>query len=258
MTAGTKLPSWLGAGFSFDGVKDETSSSGDGLGLLQAGLYKAKIENAIVGVIGEKDTPALIVVFELENGKKITNNFWLTKLDDAESANVKNLRNLLTRSLYSELTEKEFKALDAKEVNERCEKVLTAIAKNGNNASKLNDKNVLVDITQKPFISVDKNTKAMKFTSVNKNSVIGEIPQALLKIIEEKETNAGVTYDKVPEFAFTNALKMYGIGFYNDFDENKKLYDTKAYQYVQSLKTPAKAEEAEFSDDLIGEEEIPF
>ena len=255
MTATTQ--NWMGINFSFDNVADEQSSNNQSLGTIQCGLYKSTIKNAYISVIGEKNTPALTVVFDLEVGKEIVHNFWLTKLDDAESANVKNLRNFLSRVLYCNLTEKEFKELPAEEVNKKCSSVMTAIGKKNENASKLIGKTALLDITQKPFISRDRETKALKFTSVNKDSALSDLPKALLKVIEEAEEKADTTYDNIPQFGFKNELKMYGCHFYNDFDAEAKFYNTKAYDYVQELKkAPVENQVAE--DELIGEDEIPW
>ena len=89
----TTTQNWMGINFSFDKVADEQSSNNSFVGTLECGLYKSTIKNAYISVIGEKNTPALTVVFDLEVGKELVHNFWLTKLDDPESANVKNLRN---------------------------------------------------------------------------------------------------------------------------------------------------------------------
>jgi len=258
MTATTQ--NWMGINFSFDKVADEQSSNSNFVGTLECGLYKSTIKNAYISVIGEKNTPALTVVFDLEVGKELVHNFWLTKLDDPDSANVKNLRNFLSRVLYCELTEKEFKSLDAEEVNKKCMSVMTAIGKKNENAAKLVGKTVLLDITQKPFISRDRETKALKFTNTPKAYKLADLPKALLKVIEEAEEKAGVTYDNIPMFGFKNELKMYGCHFYNDFDTEAKFYNTKAYDYVQALKAEASASTANqvADDELIGEDEIPF
>jgi hypothetical protein len=251
----TTTQNWRGINFSFDNVADEQSSNNKAIGTLECGLYKSAIKNAYISVIGEKNTPALTVVFDLETGKEIVNNFWLTKLDDIESANVKNLRNFLSRVLYCELTLSEFKFLDAEEVNKKCLSVMNAIGKENENAAKLVGKTVLLDITQKPFISRGE-TKALKFTNTPKAYKLADLPKALLKVIEESEEKAGTTYDNIPQFGFKNELKMYGCHFYNDFSEDAKFYNTKAYDYVQSLK--AEPNNKVSSDDLIGEDEISF
>lgn len=252
----TTTQNWMGINFSFDKVADESSKSGGFVGLLECGLYKSTIKNAYISVIGEKNTPALTVVFELEIGKELVHNFWLTKLDDPDSANVKNLRNFLSRVLYCDLTEKEFKSLDSEEVNKKCMSVMTAIGKKNENAAKLVGKTALLDITQKPFISRDRDTKALKFTTVSKASALSDLPKALLKVIEEAEEKAGVTYDNIPQFGFKNELKMYGCHFYNDFDAEAKFYNTKAYDYVQALKAEAATSTAteSFADSLESDE----
>lgn len=255
----TTTQNWMGINFSFDKVADEQSSNSSFVGTLECGLYKSTIKNAYISVIGEKNTPALTVVFDLEVGKELVHNFWLTKLDEPDSANVKNLRNFLSRVLYCELTEKEFKSLEAEEVNKKCLSVMNAIGKKNENASKLVGKTVLLDITQKPFISRDKETKALKFTNIPKAYKLADLPQALLKVIEEAEEKAGVTYDNIPQFAFKNELKMYGCHFYNDFNPEAKFYNTKAYDYVQELKAKEANTNNQIADDeLIGEDEIAF
>ena len=76
----TATQNWLGQ-FSFDTTADKTSSTRTGIGVLECGLYKATVKNAIMGVLGAKDTRALIVTYELEdNGKAITQNLWLNDL----------------------------------------------------------------------------------------------------------------------------------------------------------------------------------
>lgn len=258
----TTTQNWMGINFSFDNVADEQSSNNQSIGTLECGLYKSTIKNAYISVIGEKNTPALTVVFDLEVGKELVHNFWLTKLDEPEAANVKNLRNFLSRILYCELTEKEFKSLDSEEVNKKCLSVMNAIGKKNENAAKLVGKTVLLDITQKPFISRDRETKALKFTNVNKNAVVDELPKALLKVVQEAEEKADTTYDNVPQFGFKNELKMYGCHFYNDFLEEAKFYNnTKAYDYVQALKAEATTSTATnqvADDDIIDEDCIPF
>ena len=257
----TATQNWMGINFSFDNVADESSKQGNFRGTLECGLYKSTIKNAYISVIGEKNTPALTVVFDLEVGKELVHNFWLTKLDEPEAANVKNLRNFLSRVLYCELTEKEFKSLDSEEINKKCLSVMNAIGKKNENAAKLVGKTVLLDITQKPFISRDRETKALKFTSVSKAGALSDLPKALLKVIEEAEEKAGVTYDNIPQFGFKNELKMYGCHFYNDYDTEAKFYNTKAYDYVQALKAEATTSTATnqvADDELIGEDEIPF
>ena len=257
----TTTQNWMGINFSFDNVADEQSSNNQSIGTLQCGLYKSTIKNAYISVIGEKNTPALTVVFDLEVGKEIVHNFWLTKLDDAESANVKNLRNFLSRVLYCDLTSSEFKELEAEEVNKKCLSVMNAIGKKNENAAKLTGKTVLLNITQKPFISRDKKTKALKFTNTPKAYKLADLPKALLNVIEDAEEKAGVTYDNIPQFGFKNELKMYGCHFYNDFDAKAKFYNTKAYDYVQELKAEANTSTVTnqvADDELIGEDEISF
>lgn len=246
---------WLGIDFSFDNVADKVSSSATGVGLLQCGLYKAVIEKGYATFVGQKNTPCLTIEWNLEDfGKKITNNLWLTKLDDSDSANMKNLKNFLSRVLFEELTEADYKALPKEEVNDACMEFMTKLASNKEYANILVGKKALIDLTQNPFISRDRDTKEIKLTNKNKKDVLSELPQQLVKVIEEQENLSGMIFGKLPEFAFKNEIKMYGIHFYNDYKEDAKFYDTKAYEYVQKLKEEKKAIE----NTMIGDEEIPF
>ena len=261
----TTTQNWMGINFSFDKVADESSKSGGFVGLQQCGKHKAELKNLYFSVIGAKERPALTSVFILEDsGKEIIENLHCDQMNLAEFPNSKQparIRNLMTRILYSNLTEKEFKELSDDEINEKVTKALMAIQKKPASAEKLFGKKSLLDITQTPFIAKDKETKAIKLTAKDKLTHLNELPDALVKCIKNHEEYTETTLDKIPEFAFKNELKWYGCHFYNDFSEDDKFYNTKAYDYVQALKAEASTSTAinqVADDELIGEDEIPF
>ena len=89
----TTTQNWMGINFSFDKVADEQSSNSSFVGTLECGLYKSTIKNAYISVIGEKNTPALTAVFELEeSGKEHIESLWMTKMDDDDSINKKKIK----------------------------------------------------------------------------------------------------------------------------------------------------------------------
>ena len=256
---------WMGINFSFDNVADESSKSGGFVGLQQCGKHKAELKNLYFSVIGAKERPALTSVWVLEDsGKEIIESLHCDQMNLKEFPNSKQparIRNLMTRILFSELTEKEFKELSDDEINEKVSKALTAIQKKPTSAEKLFGRKTLLDITQTPFIAKDKDTKAIKFTAMDKLTHLNELPDALVKCIKNHESYTETSLDKVPEFAFKNELKWYGVHFYNDFDAEAKFYNTKAYDYVQALKaeaTTSTATEQPALCDEIDDSEIPF
>lgn len=271
----TTTQNWMGINFSFDNVADERSKGTSFVGIQQCGRHKAELKNLYFSLHGEKNTPALTAVFELEeSGKEHIESLWLTKMDDNESVNKKKVKNLISTILYSELTEKEFDQLDSDEVATKVTNVLTTLGtlkQNENNTKaknaieKLFGRKVLLELTQTPFIARDKNSelkpKPIKLTDRDKSKYLNELPKALIKVIEDYEEYTGNTLDKIPEFAFKNELTWYGVLFYNDFDAEAKFYNTKAYDYVQALKAEATTSTANnqvADDELIGEDEIPF
>lgn len=264
----TTTQNWMGINFSFDKVADERSKGTSFVGIQQCGRHKAELKNLYFSLHGEKNTPALTAVFELEeSGKEHIESLWMTKMDDDDSVNKKKIKNLISTILYSELTEEEFKSLDSEEVAEKCKNLLITLGtlkQNENNTKaknaieKLFGRKVLLELTQTPFIARDKNSelkpKPIKLTDRDKSKYLNELPKALIKVITDYEEYTGNTLDKIPEFAFKNELTWYGVLFYNDFDPEAKFYNTKAYDYVQALKAEASStsQESYFSDDLIG------
>ena len=109
----TTTQNWMGINFSFDKVADERSKGTSFVGIQQCGRHKAELKNLYFSLHGEKNTPALTAVFELEeSGKEHIESLWMTKMDDDDSVNKKKIKNLISTILYSDLTEKEFEQLE--------------------------------------------------------------------------------------------------------------------------------------------------
>lgn len=230
MTAAT-TQNWLGCSINFDKVEDKTSDSS--FELLLEGKRKAKIKNFNVGVIGDDNKPALIVTVELEEEKKeMVNTLYLPEAGEEKSkteTKIQNLRNFFTRCIFSNLTEEEYRNLPEETKNE----ALKEIQKDLQKAQKeIVNKKVLVDIRQEPFIAQDKETKAIKFTEINTQSIINKMPKQLLKLIDAQERK-GTDMSKCPVILFSNRIALYGFGFYNDYDPNAVLKNSKSYDFVQ-------------------------
>lgn len=250
----TASKSWLGVNLSFDGVDDSTSKS-SGFELLKCGFYPAIIKSLEVK---KTDTNACLeVVFELDDNKKeVKGNYWLPKKGDKpESIDIKkrNLKNLFTRAMFSEITEAEYKAMDKAEVDKQVNELLAQDPK------VLVGKKVAVKVQQSPFVSKDRETKAIKFLEINKASVVQGMPDSILKAIQYLETKAGVQYEKMPMISFSNDVGMNGIDFYLDYNADKdKKYDSKAYEWYQTIKGGNTAPSSSAKSDLVDEDEIPF
>ena len=249
--AATATQNWLGFSANFENVEDRTSESN--FELLPEGFYKAEIKNVLKSVIGANDKPALTITLELEEGKKeIVHNLFLPQNGDEQTAidfKLQNLRNFFTRCLYSKLTKDEYTALDAKEKND----ALTKMQTSSKGPAQFIGAKVLVHIKQEPFIAQDKETKAIKFTEKPTAYLINAMPKSILKLINEKEQN-GIDMSKMPVILFSNKIAACGFGFYNDFDSEAVLKNSKAYDFIQSnldagssagaTTEPAKAEKA--------------
>lgn len=247
----TTSKSWLGVNLSFDGVDDSTSKS-SGFELLKCGFYPAVIKS--LEVKKTENNACLEVVFELEEGKKeVKGNYWLPKKgDEIKSIDIKkrNLKNLFTRAMFSEITEAEYKAMDKVEVDKQVNDLLTQDPK------VLVGKKVAVKVQQSPYISKDKETKAIKFLEIDKSSVIKSMPDSILKAIQYLENKAGIQYEKMPMIAFSNDIGMNGVDFYLDYnDEKDKKYDSKAYEWYQGIKNGGTSS---VKSETINVEEIPF
>ena len=229
--AATATQNWLGFSANFENVEDKTSESN--FELLPEGFYKAEIKNVIKSVIGSNDKPALTVTLELEEGKKeIVHNLFLPETGDEQTAidfKLQNLRNFFTRCLYSKLTKDEYNALDSAEKNNALAKMQTS----AKGPAQFIGSKVLVHIKQEPFIAQDKETKAIKFTDKPTAYLVAAMPKSILKMVNDKE-NQGIDMSKMPVILFSNKVAAHGFGFYNDFDADAVLKNSKAYDFVQA------------------------
>lgn len=229
--AATATQNWLGFSANFENVEDKTSESN--FELLPEGFYKAEVKNVIKSVIGSNDKPALTVTLELEEGKKeMVHNLFLPETGDEQTAidfKLQNLRNFFTRCLYSKLTKDEYNALDSAEKNNALAKMQTS----AKGPAQFIGSKVLVHVKQEPFIAQDKETKAIKFTDKPTAYLVSAMPKSILKMINEKE-NQGVDMSKMPVILFSNKVAAHGFGFYNDFDADAVLKNSKAYDFVQA------------------------
>lgn len=231
MATATAQQNWLGFSANFENVEDRTSENN--FELLPEGFYKAHIKNVVKSVLGENNKPALTITLELEDSKKeMVHNLFLPQNGDEQSAidfKLQNLRNFFTRCLYSKLTKEEYNALDAKEKND----ALTKMQTSSKGPAQFVDSKVLVHIKQEPFIAQDKETKAIKFTEKPTAYLINAMPKSILKLINEKEQN-GIDMSKMPVVLFSNKITACGFGFYNDFDPDVVLKNSKAYDFIQA------------------------
>lgn len=229
--AATATQNWLGFSANFENVEDRTSESN--YELLPEGFYKAEIKNVVKSVLGEHNKPALTITLELEEGKKeMVHNLFLPQNGDEQTAidfKLQNLRNFFTRALYSKLTKEEYNALDAKEKNDALTKMQTA----PKGPAQFIGTKILVHIKQEPFIAQDKETKAIKFTEKTTAKLINSMPKNILKLINDKET-LGIDMSKMPVILFSNKVAACGFGFYNDFDANVVLKNSKSYDFIQA------------------------
>lgn len=226
----TATQNWLGISVNFEKVEDRTSESS--FELLLEGFYKAEIKNLVKSVLGDKDKPALTITLELEEGKKeMVHNLFLPESDDEQTAidfKLQNLRNFFTRCLFSKLTKEEYNALPSADKDEALNKMQT----NSKGEKQFIGTKVLVHIKQEPFIAQDKETKAIKFTEIDYSSVVNKMPKPLLKLIEIQEKK-GIDMSKCPVILFSNKIAACGFGFYNDFDADAVLKNSKSYDFVQ-------------------------
>ena len=229
--AATTTQNWLGFSANFENVEDKTSESN--FELLPEGFYKAEVKNVIKSVIGSNNKPALTVTLELEEGKKeMVHSLFLPETGDEQTAidfKLQNLRNFFTRCMYSKLTKDEYNALDSAEKNNALAKMQTS----AKGPAQFIGSKVLVHVKQEPFIAQDKETKAIKFTDKPTAYLVSAMPKSILKMINEKE-NQGVDMSKMPVILFSNKIAARGFGFYNDFNANAVLKNSKAYDFVQA------------------------
>lgn len=226
----TAEQNWLGFGVNFENVEDKTSESN--FELLQEGFYKAEIKNVTKSIIGQKNTPALTVTLELEDGKKeMIHNLFLPQTGDEQASvdfKLQSLRNFFTRASYSNLTKDEYNTLDSKEKND----TLTKIQTNPKSGEQFIGSKVLVHVRQEPFIAQDKETGAIKFTDRPASYLMSAMTKPILKLISEKE-KVGVDMAMMPVILFSNKIAAHGFGFYNDFNEDNVLKNSKSYDFIQ-------------------------
>ena len=231
---------WLGITVDFGKVEDKTSESNN-FELLQEGFYRATIKSVNKSELGQNHKQALTITLTLDDcsDKEIVHNLFLPESGDTETAikfKNENLRNFLTRYAYRNLTSDEYKNLDTAEINATLQKIMTT-------QPNFAGAKVLIDLRQEPFISKDKDTKAIKWTNVPYNPEICTKP--ILKLVQELEQK-GVEVKNFPVFMFFNKVVAHGFGFYNDYTEDKELKNNKSYNFVieHGLNVVANAESA--------------
>ena len=251
--AATATQNWLGFSADFAKVEDKTSESN--FELLPEGFYKAEIKNVIKSVIGANNKQALTITLELEEGKKeIVHNLFLPENGDEQSTidfKLQNLRNFFTRCLFAKLTKEEYTALDSKEKNDALVKMQTSAKGPGQFVGS----KVLVHIKQEPFIAQDKETKAIKFTEKPTSYLIASMPKQILKLINSKE-ELGIDMSKMPVILFSNKIAACGFGFYNDYDAEAELKNSKSYDFVQANLVEVGTSKSE-NTSVSAEPEVP-
>ena len=239
--------SWLGISLNYFSNAEEKTSEGSSFELLKEGFYRATVKNAYKSVIGSNNRPAFTVVFTLDDfsNKEINHIIYLEEDTDDETKKINkknNLRNFFSRFVYRNITKSEYDKFSTKEVNDTIQELCVK------NQPTFTGAKMLVDIKQEPFVSRDRDTKAIKWTDKPFNANICTKP--ILKVIQELQ-KSGVEVDKFPVILFSNKIAFNGCGFYNDYNENAKLKNSPSYDFIQSLNTTK-------SDDVIDEPEIPW
>lgn len=221
---------WLGIDVNFENVQDKTASTE--FELLLTGYYRAEIKNVIKSVLGENDKPALTVNLYLEDIKTdFTHDIYLPQQGDEEDKiqfKKENLRNFFSRCAFNKLTRAEYNNL----TEEEKQAGLKQVQNSPNGLNQFKGLKVLVCITQEPFISCDKVTKAINFTDIPTANLINSMPKKLLKLINDYEAKQ-IDMSKMPVILFSNKVSAHGFGFYNDFEPDKELKDSKSYIWVQ-------------------------
>ena len=206
-------------GFDFSGTIDVQEEKKE-FTLLKAGNYILTIKDVEMSKTKE-DKQKLIVYFETENGISIKKDYVIpdenAKDDDFKKLN---LKNLLSRVLYSNLTKEEFNSIPFEEVNRQCS--------NLKGMEKLINKfigvKVTAEIDQVPFISKKKETNALtgisesniQFTDLVFQTVMSNAPLKIKNLF--KESN----FDHLPVLKFSNDIMPKSIGFANNYKEGIK------------------------------------
>ena len=133
---------------------------------------------------------------------------------------------------YRNITKAEFDKIPKEDVNKAIEELFLKTQPNVAGAK------MLVNIKQEPFVSRDRDTKAIKWTDKPFNANICTKP--VLKVIQELQ-KSGVEVDKFPVILFSNKVSAYGFGFYNDYNENAELKNSTSYDFIQSLGAAAES-----------------
>lgn len=217
---------WMGLTIDFEKVEDKTSE-GSGFELLQEGFYRATIKSVNKSELGQNHRPALTITMTLDDfaDKEIVHSLYLPEQGDSENAikfKNENLRNFFTRFAFRQLTKEEYEKLDNSIVNVELQKIMTTMPN-------FVGGKVLIHIKQEPFVSRDRETKAIKWTSVAYNPEI--CTKAILKLVQELEQK-GIEVKNFPVFMFSNKVAAHGFGFYNDYNETAELKNNKSYDFV--------------------------
>ena len=223
--------SWLGISLNFSNTEDKTANSGSGFELLKNGDYRCTLKVMNKSELGQNHKPALTVTFTLDdyNDKEMTTNLFLPEQTDSETAitfKKENLYNFASRFIYRNITKAEFDKIPKEDVNKAIEELFLKTQPNVAGAK------MLVNIKQEPFVSRDRDTRAVKWTDKPFNANICTKP--VLKVIQELQ-KSGVEVDKFPVILFSNKVSAYGFGFYNDYNENAELKNSPSYDFIQSL-----------------------
>ena len=241
------MQNWLGISIDFNNVEEKTSES-SGKELLKEGFYRATIKAVTKTNIGANNKPVLKIDVTLDdyNDRELSYNLFLAEATDSENAKKfknENLRNFLTRFAYRNLTKDEYLKISVDDITKTLSSLMTT-------QPNFAGAKVFVDVKQEPFISRDKNTKAINFSNVAFNGSI--CPKSVLKLIQTEQVK-GIEFDKFPVILFSNKIAPCVFGFYNDHNQNAELKNSKVYDFSQAFNNyNAK------NDDVIDSEEIPF
>ena len=240
------MQNWFGIDIDFSNVEEKTSERSS-FELLKEGWHRVTIKDFQETTLGQNKKPVLSMVLSFDDfDKELTHNLFLAEATDSENAKKfknENLRNFLTRFAYRNLTKEEYLYISP----ENIAKSLGDIKRQQLNFI---GAKMLVDVRQEPFISRDKNTKAINFTNVDFNGAI--CPKSILKLIQAEQAK-GIVFDKFPVILFSNKIAPYGFGFYNDYNKNAELKNSKVYDFAQKINQGTSN-----NDDVIDENEIPW
>ena len=240
------MQNWLGIDINFSNVEEKTSESSS-FELLKEGWHRVTIKDFQKTTLGQNNKPVLSMVLNFDDfDKELTHNLFLAEATDSENAKKfknENLRNFLTRFAYRNLTKEEYLKISVDDITKMLSSLMTT-------QPNFIGAKMLVDVRQEPFISRDKNTKAINFTNVDFNGAI--CPKSILKLIQTEQAK-GIEFDKFPVILFSNKIAPCGFGFYNDYNENIELKNSKVYDFAQKINQGTSN-----NNDVIDEDIIPF